>query len=359
MNGCHFVLNVETPKFIPVADKPLKLGGKIAHIPIKEFQERFGFIYNDGISINIKTKIQPFKENITGSASASQLKRQIEKILKSSNENLVICNMGKLGHGVFALKDIPKNSVAAIYAGTLTLGDKVSSEDDQAAGYYETSMIFSTRNHRGISSLMQHLPEEPRFESAKTFSNVLKSFGQDVSEEQIKLNVELYSAKFDSIKTRASIETENIRKEYLSFNNIPVIALVTTKDIQAGDQLGFNYGFQYWLSRNVTPEFFDKAGNALMHRVYKRTFGHLNFGSFSFTGEYGPLIDTLNQGKTSVIVVGNDKKSHKVSSAKLLRLLLSVNACSVEINPQYKELLPKKVMRSVRGVVPAISIDFT
>jgi hypothetical protein len=337
--SCHFILSAETPRFIQVADKPLNLGGKIEYLPVEEFQTRFGFVYNDGISLDIKTKIKPFRENITGDIPASQLKKQIEKILKISGESLVICSMGKFGHGVFASKDIPRNSVVAIYSGTLIMEDKVTNKADHACGYYGTSMSFSTQNHRGIASFMQHLPEEPRFADAKTFSNVLKRFGQDVSEEQLKLIVEFYSTDFDSAKTRALVATENIRKEYLNFNGIPVIAMVTTKDIKSGEQLGFNYGYQYWLSRNVTPEFFDKDGSALLHRVYKRTFGQLDFGSFSYTGEYRPLIDSLNQGRNSVTIVGDDKKSHEVSVAELLCSLLSVNACRIEINPLYKDFL--------------------
>lgn len=335
--SCHFILGAETPRFIQVADKPLNLGGKIERLPIEEFQTRFGFAYNDGISIDIKTKIRPFRENITGDVSSSQLKKQIEKILKLSNECLVICSMGNFGHGVFASKNIPKNTVVAIYGGTLIMEDKVTSKDDHACGYYGTSMSFSTRNHRGIASFMQHLPEEPRFENAKVFSHVLKMFGQNVSEEELKLNIEFYSTDFDSPKTRALVATENIRKEYLNFNDIPVIAMVTRKDIKSGEQLGFNYGYPYWLSRNITPEFFDKDGSAVLHRVYKRTFGQLNFERFSYTGEYRPLIDSLNHGRTSVTVVGDDKKSHEVSAAELLCSLLAVNACRIEINPLYND----------------------
>lgn len=333
----HFILGAETPKFIQVADKPLNLGGKIERLPVEEFQTRFGLTYNDGISIDLKTKIRPFSENITGDVSSSLLKKQVEKILKISNESLVICRMGKFGHGVFASKTIPKNTVVAIYGGTLIMEDKVTSKDDYPCGYYGTCMSFSTRNHRGIASFMQHLPEEPRFENAKAFSSVLKMYGQDVSEEQLKLNIEFYSTDFDSSKTKALVATENIRKEYLNFNNIPVIAMVTTKDIKFGEQLGFNYGYQYWLSRKATPEFFDKDGNTLLHQAYKRTFGQLKFESFTYTGEYKPLIVLINKGNTSVLITGDDKKSHEISAAELVFSLLAVNACTVEVNSLYKK----------------------
>jgi hypothetical protein len=49
MNSIHFVVNAQMPKFILVADKPLKLGGKIEYLAINEFQERFKCVYNEGI----------------------------------------------------------------------------------------------------------------------------------------------------------------------------------------------------------------------------------------------------------------------------------------------------------------------
>ena len=333
MSSVHYVVGAQTPAFIPVADRPLQLGGNTEFLTVEEFQKRFGFVYNDGISVDAKTRIRPFTESVTGDVPASQLKKQIERVLKSPLVNLVLCKMGECGHGVFASKDIPKNSVVAVYAGTIMEGDKVSDAADHALGYYGTNMSFSTRHHRGIASFLQHMPEEPRFADAKTFSHVLKMTGQDVSEDELRLNVELYSTEFDSAKTKELIATENIRREFLEFNKIPLIAMVADKDIKSGDQLGFNYGYQYWLSRNVTPEFFDKNGTTVSCRVYKRIFGRLNFGSFSYTGAYRPLIDSLSQRQASIPVRGDDGKSHEVSAGKLLSLLLPAHACRLEMNP--------------------------
>lgn len=326
------LVRAETPRFIPVADKPLRLGGKIEYIAIEEFQKRLGFKYNDSILIDTKTKISPFNENITGDVPASQLKKQVEKVLKAACDSLVICNMGEFGYGVFASKDIPKNTVVAIYGGTILSQSKVSNKADQAFGYYGTNMCYSTLQHRGIASFMQHLTEEPRFEDAKTFSHILKRYGQDVSEDQLKLNIEIYSTDFSSTATKALIATENIRREYLNFNNVPLIAMVTNRDIKSGDQLGFNYGYEYWLSRNVTPEYFDKSGNVLSWKLYKRTFGRLNFGAFSYTGEYKPLIDSLKQGRASVKVIDDDKKPHEVPAEKLTLLLLQANAAKLHLH---------------------------
>jgi len=339
MSSYQYAISATTPQFIPVADKPLSLGGKIEHLTPGEFQKRFGCPYHEGISIDSHSRIGQFRENITTSLSAAELKKRVEKVLMAASENLVICKMGELGHGIFTSKDIPKDTVVAIYSGTIMAGNKYTSKEDHPLGYYEADFSFSMKRHRGIATFMQHLPEVPLVPDPKIFSQILKMTGQNVSEEQIKLNIEFYRTDFDSTTTKERVATENIRREFLDFNKIPVIAMVADRHIKAGEQLGFNYGYEYWLSRKITPEFFDKSGSILSHHLYKRTFGRLNFNGFSYTGAYRPLIESLGRGVNSFKVVDDGKKSHQVSFGELLSILLEANGCRLEINPVYKQAL--------------------
>lgn len=331
MISYEYVVSARSPKSIPVADKPINQGGKIEHLAIDEFEKRFHCTYNDGVSVDRKSKITPFNENITGDVSASQLKQQVTRLLKVGCSGLVICNMGESGHGVFTLKSIPKDTVVAIYAGTMIEGKKVINKKDYILGYYDSNISFSTKHHRGIASFIQHLPEEPKFDEPKKMSAVLNMVGQKISEEQLKLNVELYSTEFESPQIRRLVATENVRAEFLNYNKFPLIAMVTNSDIEPGCQLGFNYGYHYWLSRNVTPEFFDKKGNAIAHSLYKKTFGQLNFDDFSYTGEFKPLIELTNLGVKNVPIMGDDKKIHIVSVIKLICLLSNANGCHIYI----------------------------
>ena len=331
MNPCQYILEAKKPTFIPVADKPPRLGGIVENLAIEEFERQFGCTYHDGISISSKSVITPFRESITSDIPSSELKKQVKRVLNTTQDYLAICKMGKLGYGVFALKKIPKDTVVAIYAGTIISGQKITDEKDHALGYYGTNMSISTKNHRGIASFFQHLPEEPRVKDAKSFSNILKMMGQDVSEEQLKLNIEFYSTEFKTNQIRNIISTENIRKEFLNIDNIPVVAMVTSKPIQSGDQLGLNYGYGYWLTRNGMPEYIDKTGEVLSRELYKRTFGCLNFDKFSYTGEYAPLITLANQGLSQVSIKGDDKKTHIISVGKLAIALLYANACQLKV----------------------------
>lgn len=325
MNPYSVILPANPPKFIQVADKPLNLGGKIESLTLAEFEKHFNCTYNDGISVNLKAKITSFEEYITGNTSKSHLKAQVNKILETACDSLVLCNMDKLGYGLFASKAIPKDTVLAIYSGTIFNGSKVSDQHDEALSYNQSEMSFSTMHYRGIASFMQHLPKVTNTPDVKELYNRLKSFDFDFTEEDLKLRFEFYSTEFNSKEVKAAIATENIRLEFLNMDNIPVIAMVTDENIAAGSPLGFNYGYFYWSSRKMTPEFIDKNGEVISHKYYKKTFGQLNFDEFMYTGEYQPLVDSLNQKQSSIKIWGDDKKFHDVSSSKLRNILCNAH----------------------------------
>ena len=349
MGPCQSIINAETPKFIPVADKPVRAGGKIEYLTIREFEKQFRFTFKEGVSIDKETKITAFQESVVGNVSSFQLKKQVEKLLKLGYDNLVICGMGALGHGVFALKDISKGSVTAIFSGTISNTIKIDVQD-KALNYYGTNMSFSSKYHHGISHFMQHLPRTLKTPDVRSFCKLLQMMGQKVSEEQIRCEDELYSVKFTHKATEKLIMTENVDKEYLNFNGIPLIVLVANRQINAGEQIGFNYGYRYWSSRKMTPEFFDNTGAVISHSLYKRTFGQINFGNFRHMGEYGPLIASVNRGEAFVSIISENNESYKVSCAHLMSLLVGANAITeifftaLEIHSDdVLEILPNRV----------------
>lgn len=341
MNPISYLVRAEIPQFIQVADKPLRLGGKIERISVDEFQRRFKCIYNDGVSVEPGTKIPPFEEDIFGKPTSNELKAQVKKILRTAHESLVLCDMGKEGHGVFASTDIPKFTVVAIYAGTINTRPKHANEEE-ALGFEGTDISIGGRHHRGISSFMQQLPGKPKkWKDAKEEQAVLMSHGHYKSETQIKLDNTFYHTEFDA-NNQEHIAVSNIRREYLNIGGVPVVVLMTDTDVKAGDQLGFDYGGSYggyWKARKITPEFFYKSGAVVPHALYKRTFGRLNFDGFSYTGEYKPLIDLVRSGQKTIKLICDDKKRHELSAAMLMCSLLSVNACALQVFDMAKLLL--------------------
>ncbi len=313
---------------IAIADKPLLLGGKVEHITIDEFEKKIGQPYLDRIdATELPINLSENHENITGNLTPRQLKKQLESILNNPRQDLVICKINdSVGYGVFSSNDIPKDTVLCFFSGTLINSSKVKIETDHAIGYYGLNTSFSTRNYRGIASFFQHLPTALKFPDAKIFSQLLQSMGQPVSENDLKINDELYSIEFIDKNVEKSLAIANIRCEYVCYNGIPVVLFVTDNPIKAGEQIGFNYGKDYWLSRNLVPEFFDKSGSIIPSTSYKRTFHQLKLDGCIYTGELLPLIKQLKDGKNQIELVDDNHKPRKINSSIVLNELLRVHA---------------------------------
>ncbi len=343
-------IKAELSKRIAFSDKPLNLGGKIEYLTVEEFQKKLGITYDESIYIDSKTQLNQhtFGEDLIGGASSSNLKKQVEKILRNPNDNMVVCNMGGLGYGVFASKTIEKDTVLAIFSGTLVSEAKVSNPLE-GLYYRGTNCCFSTLKQRGIASFFQHLPTKLKADFT-TLMTLLKMTGQNVSEAQLKQNDELYSVEFKESKISENLALENLRREYVIMDDVPIILMVTNERIEAGSQIGFNYGYGYWQLRNCLPELFDKDGSVIPHDHYKRTFGHLKFDGFTYTGEFKPLIDALKKGTTEVAIVDDNRKSHLVSASQLRQLLERANAipssASVTKDIESKKDTDKGVARS-------------
>jgi hypothetical protein len=67
---------------------------------------------------------------------------------------------------------------------------------------------------------------------------------------------------------RNDFASTNILPEFLVYNGVPIIALVTLRDIQPGEQLGYTYGINYWTSRQVNPEIFYPNGEIVPPSEY-------------------------------------------------------------------------------------------
>lgn len=328
MNGR--ILELENQQTIAIADKPILLGGNIKHIPISEFEMEIGQRYLDRIDASeCHIHLSENHENITGNLTSRQLKKQLEFLLKNSRKDLIICKINNdVGYGIFALNDIPKDTVLCFYSGTLINSSKVKIESDHAIEYYGLNASFSTKNYRGIASFFQHLPSKLKFSNAKVFSQILQSMGQSVSESDLKINDELYSIEFHDKKVEKSLATANIRCEYVCYNGIPVTLFVTDSQIKAGEQLGFNYGKDYWLSRNSVPELFNQSGAVIPCSLYKRTFYQLKLDRCTYTGDLLPLIQQLQNGKSQIDIIDEKSKIKKIDASTLLNELLRVRGIS-------------------------------
>lgn len=343
MNSCQYVVNAKMPDYILVAEKPLNLGGIPKRVSHAKFEERFKLILREGVSCDKNADRTLFKkEALKCGTPSTELVKQVEKVLSLGYEEyLVICN-GECGCSLFASKNISKDTVIAIYSGTLASVNPYEKGDDFSYGFYGSNIRFSSHHYRGIASFLQHLPKEPAIKDVKKHAALLKT-----SEEELKVEYELHCVEFDSQETKEKVATENVSLRCLKYKNFPLLAVVTKVDIKAGEQLGFDYGQGYWWSRKTVPEFFDKNGSVLP--PCKRTYGGLTFdigmtnSRYRYAGEYKPFLDLLKKRISPVTIVGDDNKTYKVCAGHLFLLLLAARACTINLDlyDQLREELPQ------------------
>lgn len=321
------ILDAVTPKMIPIITQPLHLGVKVKYMDIRKFEKIIGQTFLERIDISTcPIKQSEIKEDITSDLSSAELKHQFEQILKRPREDLALYKINdQVGYGVIALNDIPKNTVLCSYAGRLIKIQRVK-QNDHAIDFHGLDAILSTEQFRGIASFFQHLPTTKRFKDAKQLSQVLRLIGQNVSERDLKLNDELYSTEFLDIEQ--SLATENVTREYICYEGIPVVLMVTNRTVKAGEQIGFNYGKNYWLSRGVVPEFFNVSGSVIPSSAYRRNFYQLKFAEFTYTGETSLLIDQLKNGKSQVELTDDQRQVRKIDSQIVMKELIRIRAIS-------------------------------
>jgi len=324
------LLTIPSPSSIPYADKPLKQGGRITNISADELQRKLNIVYRENLTISKDMKITPFKSVIRGQISEENLIQQIHKLTQIGHQHLVLCEMKNVGIGVFASSDIPENTVVAIYNGTIIDEKSVNNPHDEGMLFDDTNFVISTEHYRGIASFFQHLPLNPKqdYDIYKNF--IKKNLNRDVS-ENLKLHYETLSCNFSN-SIEDSVKLSNVRQEFINYKNIPIIAFVTDENIKAGDQLGYSYGDDYWLSRNIVSEFFDHKGAIIPRHLYKRTFGIMRIDRFCYKGDYQNLINLFKKPR-EIMTIPNHQMKCQVQAVDLLASLIKANACTLVINP--------------------------
>lgn len=319
---------------IPVANKPLQQGGTIEYLSQDEFACRFGFHYEEKIEIDpTHRRWASIPESITGELSSTQLKAQLTHLLEHPQENLVLCEINpSIGLGVFASNHIPKDTVLCFYSGLLS-SEMKATRHDQAQAYWGLEAAVSTQHHRGISSFFKHLPSTPKIPDISLFLRILKNCGQTVSEHDLRLEDELYSIQFSNPQTRLNLATENVRKEYINYNGVPIILLVTNQAIRAGEQLGLKFGKDYWLSRNAVPDLFDKTGRTLLHAEYKRLYCQLTFDECTYTGDLNPILAQIKRGGTCIQFKDDKHHTRQIDAPRVINELIRVHAMTEDERP--------------------------
>lgn len=285
---------IQVPKSarIPYFDKPPAHGGQLSYLTPEEFKQKFGCDYSESIWCRDNFpldgyKALPFKEEITIDQDA--LKRGVGLLRQKANAQLAIGFIDeKVGYGIFALEDIPEDTVLCFYAGTLVEKKSATNVDDYIHGLKaDVDVAVSAKEKRGLAGFMQHLPlnydEMEQFFAKfmkKKFREAIRQ--NKISEAQIDavakqsishdrtLDVEFDQIKFKNREIARNTATTNVHPANVLLDGVWVQAIMASREIKKNEMVGFTYSMGYWQGCGVMPELFTMKGEILPHDCYTR-----------------------------------------------------------------------------------------
>jgi hypothetical protein len=298
------MFKVKSPNHLLYAKKPLLLGGKIEKITPIELQKRVKvpFIYSEDIYSTL-SRSPTFPEGQSGANIANKI---IHRLKNPVNDQLVICDMGSVGHGLFTRRTIKIGEIVAIYSGELC-ADYDSEQSayclnvDSFAG--KKGLAINAERRGGLARFIQHLPKDQNrlvssivstlqsnpeqiepylavFLSGDEFAQerdiLAKRFTDDIrynsgqllrgmlnyKKETNHLEWEMDSLVLGNLK-KTEIEIANLTMGTFVYKKQPLLYLWAEREIQAGAQLGFSYSLGYWAGQACLPRFFSKKGELL------------------------------------------------------------------------------------------------
>jgi hypothetical protein len=370
------LFDVPISQRIPYADKPLNLGGEIRHISVAELEKLLRIKYDE--TIYVEESIQPLIQSVTDTSLSMKTawyegKEDVVELLQNPTMHLVICNLGKHGHGVSAATDLPQDKFISLYAGTLISrsspkipGEKVLAFQPELIlreNYrHDTPLIYpnqrptfgyGSRNGNGIGVIFQHLPRPMKSHSIESFQAMLHERDGVLHDiNMLKLDNELYSTEFFDPDALQTLATQNIQPTALVHNGYPVIGMRAIRDIKKGELLGYADSFDDRINYFESQAFFTKDGAPISPLFYKITFGGIKFGDFKFSGELQPLIDQVMQiPKPSFVNVPDSKGLSRQVETDIVRKKLQ------QMHAIPKPVLLPQIINIVNGETTLRSID--
>lgn len=249
------------------ANKPLKLGGVVEEISVDELSKKINtpFIYSD--SLFSQGEHPPYlKENSDiKKLPTNPLIESFEEIGFTDISAFVICNMGQLGHGVFANRDFEPERCLILYAGII--GERPSS--NYAFSYSkEVTLSVDAEKVGNIARFIQHMPIN--FNLRTEYREKWLDYNQEKSENKPEFfeywqwrNLNYYSGL-----TENDVAWANMSMGTIPLQGVPCAILYNNRKIHKGEQIGISYGQGYWLSRNIKPELFDSNGEVIPEKKY-------------------------------------------------------------------------------------------
>lgn len=308
------LIQVNSPNYLWVSKKPLKLGGIPEKLHISDIVNTFNFKYSENIWISEEISNHNFGHNPNNQNEWIKISSYA---LNPLNDKLVICYINeKVGYGVFAKEIIKAGTIVALYSGEIIPRSSATSNYGMAIkGGNNDCFAVDSKNIGGIARFIQHMPF-----STKRVVNFIKNSDLDsffprlfangilLDEETVKRlrkieNVDqiMKNEKFsesleeinkdidEEIKTITFFENienvlacANIKQYCILYNQKPVVFYEACIDIQPGEQLGVTYNQNYWLTRNIFPELFYLDGGIIPSNKYSRLVSQGKSDQYSY-----------------------------------------------------------------------------
>ncbi|MFN7094574.1 MAG: SET domain-containing protein-lysine N-methyltransferase, partial [Burkholderiales bacterium] len=257
------IVKAEALDKIPFAIKPLPQGGEIVYLTPAEFQEKFGCTYSESLHGN--------KEELSAYLGNEKLYKALQNVelseprlkdvyyrLNNPLQSAVICDMGEVGYGLFASKDIAPGTVLFMYSGQVEIVGKQSIQD-----YYASSWLLGIDLKDKQFQQLQAKNVNPLISSAKVGN--LSRFMQHLPSS---LDNELGDIIFTDKNSLNAIATNNVQFCTMIINNTPTLVCWTENGIEKHEQIGFSYGRNYWNFGSREPLYFDKMGAVIPTHSY-------------------------------------------------------------------------------------------
>ena len=207
-------------------------------IPTEKFGEEHGFTWTEDFLISEACYRETWEASNNKDMRAHPL---VEERLHQPLSNLVIVKINdEVNHGIFFANDakecIPAGTVLGIYAGEV-------SAESQRFRYY----VWELSSQQNASATINQKFKKPVVD-AGDYGNITR-FMQDLPNAE-------HPIKDDTL----DIARANVTCTPMIYYGMPIICLLAARDIKPGEQLGYEYGYDYWRTSGIQRCVFNKAG---------------------------------------------------------------------------------------------------
>ena len=266
------------------ANKP-----KITRVAKKKLEKEGGFVWSDEFQFPAETS-PAFKKEFHTKLELAVDKRYgagTFQQLSQTESALMLCNMGKYGHAVFAKKAIPEHVAVAIYVGRYLPSAVVVENQDYLMEFSDRSAKVDAREVRNIAGFIQHAPSK---------DNPFWVFSEDPTKKMVTANLEHALFNIDGWEVK------------LFYSKVA---------ISANSIVTYDYNINPWLHSGRIPACFTLEG-----KVYDKPIVEMS------AKQYHPLIWAMNKIYFSLEQYGG-WKSKEINNKEFLSMLSKLNHYAV------------------------------